>query len=71
MKRSEVETDSFYIRVNIDRPNENGDELDLKHGEIVYVDNTLFMGKAGRWRAWHLDQEGRQRQCGIIPSKYK
>ncbi|VDK35003.1 unnamed protein product [Anisakis simplex] len=40
-------------------------------GEIVYVDNTLFMGVNGRWRAWRVDHEGRQRQCGIIPSEWR
>uniref|UniRef100_F1KRB5 Disks large 5 n=2 Tax=Ascaris suum TaxID=6253 RepID=F1KRB5_ASCSU len=63
--------DSFYMRVNIDRNGENGDELDIKKGEIVYVDNTLFMGVSGRWRAWRVDHEGRQRQCGIIPSQWR
>lgn len=22
----------------------------------------------GKWRAWRIDHEGRQRQCGVIPS---
>lgn len=26
------------------------------------------MGTVGRWRAWRVDPEGRQRQCGIILS---
>lgn len=26
------------------------------------------MGVYGRWRAWKLDQEGRQRHCGLILS---
>ncbi|CAJ0579684.1 unnamed protein product, partial [Mesorhabditis spiculigera] len=60
--------DGFYVRINVDRIGENGDELDVKAGEIVYVDSTLFMGEKGRWRAWKVDREGRQRQCGIIPS---
>lgn len=35
------------------------------------MDNTLFMGVSGRWRAWRVDHEGRQRQCGIIPSQWR
>ncbi|CAJ0937426.1 unnamed protein product, partial [Mesorhabditis belari] len=66
--RAGTDGDGFYVRINVDRIGENGDELDIKAGEIVYVDNTLFMGQKGRWRAWKVDREGRQRQCGIIPS---
>lgn len=69
--RKGADGDSFYVKVNIDRLGENGDELDIRKGEIVYVDNTLFMGVSGRWRAWRVDQEGRQRQCGIIPSLWR
>ncbi|GMT23500.1 hypothetical protein PFISCL1PPCAC_14797 [Pristionchus fissidentatus] len=66
--RSGADGDGFYVRVNTDRIGETNDELDVKQGEIVFVDNTLFMGAHGRWRAWKIDREGRQRQCGIIPS---
>ncbi|GMR47793.1 hypothetical protein PMAYCL1PPCAC_17988 [Pristionchus mayeri] len=66
--RSGADGDGFYVRVNTDRIGETNDELDVKQGEIVFVDNTLFMGQHGRWRAWKIDREGRQRQCGIIPS---
>uniref|UniRef100_A0A158P6F5 PDZ domain-containing protein n=1 Tax=Angiostrongylus cantonensis TaxID=6313 RepID=A0A158P6F5_ANGCA len=60
--------DSFYVRINVDRSSENKDELDIKAGEIVFVDNTMFMGQHGKWRAWKVDREGRQRENGIIPS---
>ncbi|CAI4226464.1 unnamed protein product [Auanema sp. JU1783] len=60
--------DSFYVRINVDRSSENKDELDIKAGEIVFVDKTMFMGQRGRWRAWKVDREGRQRENGIIPS---
>uniref|UniRef100_A0A183GDZ0 PDZ domain-containing protein n=1 Tax=Heligmosomoides polygyrus TaxID=6339 RepID=A0A183GDZ0_HELPZ len=60
--------DSFYVRINVDRNSENKDELDIKAGEIVFVDNTMFMGQRGKWRAWKVDREGRQRENGIIPS---
>ncbi|KAK0400036.1 hypothetical protein QR680_003318 [Steinernema hermaphroditum] len=64
-----TEGDGFYVRVNINRAGGSADELDLRIGDILFVDNTLFMGAKGRWRAWRIDQEGRQRQCGIIPSE--
>uniref|UniRef100_A0A8R1EIJ1 Guanylate kinase-like domain-containing protein n=1 Tax=Caenorhabditis japonica TaxID=281687 RepID=A0A8R1EIJ1_CAEJA len=60
--------DSFFLRVNIDRSMENKDELDLKSGDVVFVDKTMLMGKKGRWRAWKVDKEGRQREHGAIPS---
>uniref|UniRef100_A0A0N5AG24 PDZ domain-containing protein n=1 Tax=Syphacia muris TaxID=451379 RepID=A0A0N5AG24_9BILA len=63
-----ADPDSFYIKVNIDRPAKNSDELELKNGEILYVDYTMFGNEMGKWRAWRIDHEGRQRQCGIIPS---
>ncbi|ULT95958.1 hypothetical protein L3Y34_004546 [Caenorhabditis briggsae] len=60
--------DSFFLRVNIDRPMENKDELELKCGDVVFVDNTWILGKTGRWMAWKVDKEGRQRDHGAIPS---
>ncbi|EGT37839.1 hypothetical protein CAEBREN_26347 [Caenorhabditis brenneri] len=60
--------DSFFLRVNIDRSMENKDELELKCGDVVFVDKTMLMGKTGRWRAWKVDKEGRQREHGAIPS---
>lgn len=52
--------DAVYVRVNVDRNSENKDELDIRAGEIVFVDKTVFMGQRGRWRAWKMDREGRQ-----------
>ena len=78
--------DALYIRVNVERRGQTADELPLRVNDTVYVDNTvshleayhhtklklqLFGGKRGWWRAWLLDQDGRQRTCGIIPSKQK
>ncbi|CAI5447992.1 unnamed protein product [Caenorhabditis angaria] len=60
--------DSFFLRVNIDRSVEHKDELELKAGDVVFVDKTLYLGKKGRWRAWKVDKEGRQREHGAIPS---
>ncbi|KFD57334.1 hypothetical protein M513_01845 [Trichuris suis] len=62
-------SDSLYIRATVDRQAENTDELSFKAGDILRVDNTVFNGVFGHWRAWLIDQEGRERSCGIIPSK--
>lgn len=37
----------------------------------MFVDNTMFNGVPGLWRAWLVDQEGQKIKCGVIPSKYK
>uniref|UniRef100_A0A915I813 Uncharacterized protein n=1 Tax=Romanomermis culicivorax TaxID=13658 RepID=A0A915I813_ROMCU len=63
--------DSFYIQVNVERKAENNDELSYKVGDVLRVDNTVFNGVTGLWRAWLIDQEGREISCGIIPSKSK
>lgn len=34
----------------------------------MFIDKTMFMGERGRWRAWKVDREGRQRENGLIPS---
>ncbi|CAI2350054.1 unnamed protein product [Caenorhabditis sp. 36 PRJEB53466] len=60
--------DSFFLRINIDRSIENKEGLDFKSGDVVFVDKTLQPGKKGRWRAWKVDKEGRQREHGDIPS---
>lgn len=56
-----------------DRTGELGDDLQLRFhkDDVLYVDNTMFNGIPGNWRAWLVDQDGYQHQCGIIPSKYK
>ncbi|XP_069696680.1 disks large homolog 5 isoform X2 [Periplaneta americana] len=68
--------DSFYIRTMFDRVGELGDSLQLRFrkDDVLYVDNTMFNGVPGHWRAWIVDedgQDGHRQQCGIIPSKYK
>jgi len=64
--------DSFYIRALFDRE-ETGDPLQLRFrkDDVLYVDNTMFNGVPGHWRAWLVDEDGNRQQCGIIPSKYK
>ncbi|XP_058794522.1 disks large homolog 5-like isoform X3 [Phymastichus coffea] len=65
--------DSFYVKAMFDRTSEVGDSLQLKFNkdDILYVDNTMFNGTPGHWRAWLVDQTGRRQTCGIIPSKFK
>lgn len=66
--------DSLYVRCGFDR---SGNEMteppqfSFSKDEVLYVDNTMFNGVPGQWRAWKLDGEGHRQQCGIIPSKYK
>ncbi|XP_076686340.1 MAGUK family member discs large 5 isoform X5 [Andrena cerasifolii] len=65
--------DSFYVKALFDRVGEVGDSLQLRFNkdDILYVDNTMFNGTPGHWRAWLVDQTGRRQTCGIIPSKFK
>ncbi|XP_066588416.1 disks large homolog 5 isoform X4 [Prorops nasuta] len=65
--------DSFYVKAMFDRLGEVGDSLQLRFNkdDILYVDNTMFNGTPGHWRAWLVDQTGRRQTCGIIPSKFK
>ncbi|XP_066137661.1 disks large homolog 5 isoform X5 [Euwallacea fornicatus] len=66
--------DSLYVRCGFDRSgNELTDppQLSFNKDDVLYVDNTMFNGVPGQWRAWRLDSEGHRQQCGVIPSKYK
>ncbi|XP_067624874.1 disks large homolog 5 [Eurosta solidaginis] len=64
--------DSFYIRVGFDRTGElNDGDLRFVKDEVLYVDNTVFNGTFGLWRAWKLDSKGHRKECGIIPSQMK
>lgn len=64
----------MYVRCGFDRSGSDlTDNLQLyfNKDDVLYVDNTMFNGVPGHWRAWKLDSEGHPQQCGIIPSKYK
>lgn len=75
--------DGFYIRALFDYPTSSNEhqhgqsstmdsqQLTFQKDEILYVDNTMYNGKPGRWRAWKVDAEGRQQVWGTIPSKFK
>lgn len=62
--------DSFYVRAQFDRASIDG-SLAFRKEDILYVDNTMYKGVPGQWRAWILDQDGQKLKCGFIPSKYK
>ncbi|XP_037083928.1 disks large homolog 5-like [Pollicipes pollicipes] len=65
--------DQFYIRALFDYQPEsgNGTELKFHKDNILLVDNTMFNGQPGLWRAWLIDtSDGRKLNCGIIPSKF-
>ncbi|CAH0725461.1 unnamed protein product, partial [Brenthis ino] len=72
--------DAFYIRAGFDRcakiasiGMDTIDEFSLwfRKDEVLFVDNTLFNGAPGLWRAWQLDCKGVKRHWGTIPSKFK
>lgn len=66
--------DSFFIRALFDRQGDSGEAMQLRFhkDDVLFIDNTMFNGKPGNWRAWCVDEEGNiMQQCGIIPSKYK
>jgi len=69
--------DSFFIRALFDRIIESNDagsntsKLGFRKDDILYVDNTMYNGVPGNWRAWLVDHNGYKQKVGIIPSKYK
>ncbi|GLG94078.1 Disks large 1 tumor suppressor protein, partial [Gryllus bimaculatus] len=78
--------DSFYIRALFDRSGSEsgvgstnssssgiGESMQLRFrkDDVLYVDNTMFNGVPGHWRAWLVGEDGLRVHCGIIPSKYK
>ncbi|XP_063537003.1 disks large homolog 5 [Cydia strobilella] len=72
--------DAFYIRAGFDRcakiTSTGVDTIDeyslwFRKDEVLFVDNTLFNGAPGLWRAWQLDCKGQKRHWGTIPSRFK
>ncbi|XP_041982203.1 disks large homolog 5 isoform X2 [Aricia agestis] len=69
--------DALYVRAGFDRSAAalglDADEYALwfRRDEVLFVDNTLYNGAPGLWRAWQLDSKGLKRQWGTIPSKFK
>lgn len=58
--------------MNFERNAESNEaELSFTKEDVLYVDNTMFRGVSGQWRAWKLDEYGCRVQCGIIPSQMK
>uniref|UniRef100_A0A2R5L5D5 Putative membrane-associated guanylate kinase maguk n=1 Tax=Ornithodoros turicata TaxID=34597 RepID=A0A2R5L5D5_9ACAR len=62
--------DSFYVRSLFDRASIDG-SLAFHKDDILHIDNTMYKGVPGQWRAWLLDQDGQKVRCGFVPSKYK
>lgn len=65
--------DSFYVKAMFDRTGDIGDSMQLRFNkdDILYVDNTMFNGTPGYWRAWLIDATGIRQAYGIVPSKFK
>ncbi|XP_050531919.1 disks large homolog 5 [Daktulosphaira vitifoliae] len=69
--------DSFFIKALFDRTAElgessiNSSQLQFHKDDVLYIDNTMYNGVPGNWRAWLIDHNGYKQQVGIIPSKYK
>lgn len=69
--------DSFFVRALFDRvidPSDvvsNSSQLQFRKDDILFVDNTMYNGVPGNWRAWLVDYHGFKQQVGIVPSKFK
>ena len=65
--------DGFYVRALFDHIGDTSHpaELRFRKDDILYVDNTMYDGIPGLWRAWIVDSDGNRRTVGTIPSKYK
>lgn len=53
--------DSLYVRCGFDRAGDEHTEppqLQFNRDDVLYVDNTMFNGVPGQWRAWRLDADG-------------
>ena len=61
--------DSLYLRALVDREATSEEELSFRKDAILYIDDTLYNGMLGVWRAWLLDDEGKKVRCGTMPSK--
>jgi discs large protein 5 len=65
--------DSIFVKALWDRDKSQLQDEDLvfRRGDILFVDNTLYNGEMGLWRAWLLDQQTDKVECGIIPNRYR
>ncbi|XP_077863635.1 disks large homolog 5-like, partial [Saccoglossus kowalevskii] len=70
IKIKSVPCDAFYIKSQIDRVAEIDGELSIRKDNILFVDDTMFKGILGVWRAWTVDSVGHKRECGQLPSKF-
>ncbi|XP_065324409.1 uncharacterized protein LOC135931311 isoform X1 [Gordionus sp. m RMFG-2023] len=68
--------DSIYIKTLFDLEDfgfffNKVPNLSFKRNDILLVDDTMFNGDCGCWKAWKLDERGNKIVCGVIPSDYK
>lgn len=65
--------DSLFVRALWDRDKSQLQDEDLMFtkGEILFIDNTLYNGKMGSWRAWLVGENAEKTgDCGIVPNRY-
>jgi hypothetical protein len=46
-------------------------ELSFRKDDILYVENTVFNGEIGLWKACVVDVAGNKLRCGTVPSKVR
>ncbi|OQV17131.1 Disks large-like protein 5 [Hypsibius exemplaris] len=65
--------DAMFVKTLWDRDKSQLQDEDLvfQRGDILFVDNTLYNGEMGQWRAWRLDENADKVECGIVPNRYK
>ncbi|KAJ8318863.1 hypothetical protein KUTeg_003954 [Tegillarca granosa] len=61
--------DAFYIRAHFDRQSENEGDLGFRRNDILFVEDTMYEGKAGHWYACLVDDDGHKLKSGTIPSR--
>ncbi|XP_055340188.1 LOW QUALITY PROTEIN: disks large homolog 5-like [Paramacrobiotus metropolitanus] len=65
--------DTLYVRALWDRDKSQLQDEDLMfhRGDILLIDNTLYNGEIGSWRAWRIGGNAEKTgDCGIIPNRY-
>ena len=67
--------DALFVRAlwQRDKAQLHDEDLMFHKGDILFIDNTLYNGEMGQWKAWLLDDSGDKlsQQVGIIPNVYK
>lgn len=67
--------DALFVRALWDRDKAqlHDEDLVFQKGDILFIDNTLYNGEMGQWKAWLLDDDGHKlaEQVGIVPNVYR